>query len=107
MGVVVDSQVEVAVIEAGISAGRPDDQQGGGLLSPAAAAGAIPSLQGGEQTIDEGPGGRLEGLRHRRHPCLADQDVALAPAGVAGPAPKPRKTLRAPEGRRPTPPSSI
>ena len=86
---VVDTEVEDDVGEAGVAPVALDDEQGGGLLAAPVAARVLRSREGGQQALRERAGGRRERVGERVDRVGRDEDVALGGKAVAGAAARP------------------
>src|SRR5947209_14689791 len=74
---VVDPQVQIAIVEASVSTFRFDDEDRGGLLTSTVTTRAVTGFQRGQQSPREMTGCRLKRLQHCRNRLLSYQDVAL------------------------------
>ena len=87
--VVVDADVDPAVVESAVPALVADDEEGGGLLSAAIASRSLAGIEGREEPDRQIALGRFEGGAHGLDDLLSREDVPLArevpPHEVAGP----------------------
>ena len=88
--VVVDAQVDQAVVVAAVAAAGRDDRDRRRLASAAVAAGCVACGQREQQPVGEVAAARLVGLGHRVDDVRPREDVALRGVAGAGAAARPR-----------------
>jgi len=97
---IVDPQVDVAVVEAGVTAARFCDIQCGALLPASVAAGGLSGTQRRDESIGEVPLRLLERARKAIHDAFACENVPLRGVVRARDAARPIHASRAGERRR-------
>src|SRR5215212_12029893 len=101
LGMVVDAQVQKAIVIATVPATLLHDEQRRRLFPPRVSPSRLPGVQRRQEPPGEVPGSCLEGLRHRLDGLPSDEDVALGGVVFPGNAPGPLEALVPSEGRRP------
>ena len=93
--VVVDPQVEPAVVPATVAAAGADDQQGRRLATAPIATGRVGRREAGDEQLRERPAARQERVGEAVDDPGTGQDVALGRETLAGPAAGPREAVAA------------
>src|SRR5215217_872024 len=103
LGMVVDAQVQKAIVIATVSATLLHDEQRRRLFPPRVSPSRLPGVQRRQETPGEVPGSCLKGLRHRLDGLPSDEDVALGGVVLSRHTPGPLEALAPGEGRRAAP----
>src|SRR5215207_4649538 len=101
LGMVVDAQVQKAIVIATVAAALLHDEQRTRLFSPRVSPSRLPRVQRRQQPPGEVPGSCLESLCHRLDGLAPDEDVALGGVVLSCHAPGPLEALAPGEGRYP------
>src|SRR5215207_548616 len=100
---VVDAQVQKAIVIATIPATLLHDEQRRRLFPPRVSARRLPGVQRSEKPPGEVPGSCLKGLCHHLYGLPPDEDVALGGVVLASNTPGPLEALAPCKGRRAAP----
>src|SRR5829696_3426131 len=103
LGMVVDAQVQKAIVIATVPATLLHDEQRRRLFPPRVSPSCLSGVQRSEEPLGEVPGSCLKGLRHRLYGLPPDEDVALGGVVLSRHTSGPLEALAPGEGRRAAP----